>query len=856
MNTRLGHSIRRWVRVVVLSVVAAILLELILPAARDYLCAASQRYSPELVGVAAWIVAAILFYIAIVLLHVRVGQWRSALRYPPLWLAVPLACVLLATSRKILPGFTSPLLPSGLHPVYPLAFIPIALGVAILLRLLLRGGIDKQLRPNPVKHIGKISRQDVATWISSGERPIRVNDRDLFGRELIANRIAHTVGADGRPLALVGRFGTGKTSIVNLARFELEQLPHTVIVASFDAGSVPNPEDVPRLALNRIIAALDPYIDTIELRTLPTTYQRLVAAEPTGRVARILGRDTSADSIEIVERLTPLLEVLNARLVLVVENLERAGQTFDSRHLARLLWALRQVERASFILALDPDHSDIDVWKICDAVERVPDVVVDQVRTILSAAYEQWLATFSYIDPAQNRETGGKLRLAQTLDARMADDVLRSAGDTPLDAIASLLQTPRALKHFLRRVDRVWANLYGEAELDDIFIISALRHGAEPAFEFLNGAIDVARQQPNDLIPRSKSVREEWDQLIGGMSNGPAVQNLVDLLGIRQLTRSAAIDAASSPQGVHLDHPTDYFSRITSEALASEEPRDQTVLDNIRRWQTNRDESLVHPLVAASEGSGQYALVWEHFSGRHSESELIALTEQVVAAVLKRDGPSAKGDHIAIIALWRRCGKRLMKDKFTQWLQKLMVNAVPVSLNFVNQLYYYWTGKYGIVTDKQKHIVRQVIVQAVLERIRTGEDLVRILATDHPFAVRQLINPTGTETSVEAYSSWSGQLPSVLIDGAINDPDIIIAQLANLAGTAASGHMYVGTVERPVFVNPYEIDRDNMTALLAERVDEALALLAEYAGDNAYALRARDAAQSWLKERRSREPDD
>ena len=836
-------------RVLVSSVVAAILLELILPAARDYLSAASQRYSPIFTGIAAWILTAILFYVAIAFLHIRIGQWRTLLVYPPLWSAVPFAWVLLAASRKALPSISSPHVPSDWAPVYPLTLIPVALADAVLLRILLKGGIDKQT-PNAVNNTGRISPQEITDWISSGERPIRIDDRDLFGHKMIADRIAHTVGAEGRPLALLGRFGTGKSSIVNLARFKMEQFTPTVIVADFDAGSVPNPEDIPRLALNRIIAALDHHIDTLELRTLPTSYQRLVAAEPTGRMARIFGHETAADSVEVVERLTPLLEVLNARLVLVVENLERAGRTFDSRHLARLLWALRQVEHASFILALDPDHSDIDVWKICDAIERIPDPEVGQVRTILSAAYEQWLTTFSYIDPAQNRGAGGKLRLMQTPAARMADEVLR-ARETPLDAVISLLQTPRALKHVLSRVDRVWANLYGEAELDDIVILTTLRHGAEPAFEFLDGAIDVARQGPNDLIPRSKSVKEEWDQLIGGMPSGPAVQRLVDLLGIQQLTGDTAFDATSSPQGVHLSHPTDYFSRITSETLAAEEPRDQTVLGDIKRWQANRDESLVRALVAAPEESSQYALVWEHFSGRHSESELIALMEQVTADVLRRDGPAAKGDHAAIIALWRRCGKRLRKDKFTQWLQKLIVDAVPVSLNFVNDLYYYWTGEYGIVTDRQKHTVREAIIQAVLEKIRTGEDLIRVLANDHPFAVRLLIKPAGMQESVVAYSSWSEQLPSVLIEGATVDPDIVVAQLANLVSTDESGHMYVSTVERPVFVNPYEIDRDNMTALFGVRVDEALALLAEYAGDNPYALRARDAARSWLKERRS-----
>jgi hypothetical protein len=50
-----------------------------------------------------------------------------------------------------------------------------------------------------------------------------------------------------------------------------------------------NPEDVPRLALNRIVSALDDYVDTIQFRSLPLAYQRLAAAEPTGRLSAALG---------------------------------------------------------------------------------------------------------------------------------------------------------------------------------------------------------------------------------------------------------------------------------------------------------------------------------------------------------------------------------------------------------------------------------------------------------------------------------------------------------------------------------------------------------------------------------------
>ena len=42
-----------------------------------------------------------------------------------------------------------------------------------------------------------------------------------------------------------------------------------------------------------------------------------------------------------------------------------------------------------------------------------------------------------------------------------------------------------------------------------------------------------------------------------------------------------------------------------------------------------------------------------------------------------------------------------------------------------------------------------------------------------------------------------------------------------------------------------------MTALCEDRLDDVLALLADYSGDNAYAVRAIDAAKAWIDERRA-----
>ena len=853
LRTRLGLSISRWVSVLSLSVVTAIVFELILPPAWDYVSRIPLPYSPAFIGLVTGILILILFYVVTEPLRIRRNQWGNMLWYPPVWSAVLFGWVLAAASERlphdIRPQTTGP----DWQHVYPIAPIVMALGIAVFLRQLPLRRTETQPESSAISSEGEITWQNIMEWISTGERPIRGSERDLFHHQPVATRITHMVGRGRRPVALLGRFGTGKTSILNLARAELGRLTPTVIVADFDVWAVPNPEDIPRLALNRIVAALDDHVDTTKFRDLPLAYQRLAAAEPTGRLAHVFGLETVADSLEEIKRLTPILEVLNARLVLIIEDIERAGDRFDTRHLQRFLWALRQVERASFILAVDPEHAPLDFSKLCDAIELIPPVEVKHAARILKVAYDHWLTKFSYIDPHPNRRNGDKLRLEHALQGGMMDYIQRTDRDTPLDALVSLLGTPRALKHVLRRVDHIWRNLHGEVELDDIVIISALRHGAEPAYKFLINNIDAARYKPNAMLPQTTTVKAEWEKASGSIANGAAVQRLINLLGIEQLTKDIAVNVMSSHQGVHEDEPTDYFRRIIAEEVDPTELRDQTVLRDVERWQASRDVTLIDNLVAASEGSGQYARVWEHFSLRHSEAELMELTERVVANVLERDGSSAEGEHNAIIALWRTCNRRLQRNRFTDWLQTLILSAVPVSLHFVNDLYYYWTGEYGIVDDTQRAAVRRSIIKAVRGTVRTGGDLAKFLTTDHPYAVSRLITQTGTDTGPPAFQAWRDYLPSILIDGAKSDPEIVIPELAVLAGDEQSGITAARTEYPPVFINRYRIDRERMTALFGERLDEALALLAEYEGDNADAVRAKNDAESWLGERRQQQ---
>ena len=75
----------------------------------------------------------------------------------------------------------------------------------------------------------------------------------------------------------------------------------------------------------------------------------------------------------IWKTLVSLLELANAKILVVIEDADRASSLdFDLGHLERVLSRLRNTRRVSCALALDPTKARIDLLRLCEHVEPLP----------------------------------------------------------------------------------------------------------------------------------------------------------------------------------------------------------------------------------------------------------------------------------------------------------------------------------------------------------------------------------------------------------------------------------------------------------------------------------------------------
>jgi hypothetical protein len=593
---------------------------------------------------------------------------------------------------------------SALEVWWILLLAAVVLGGATLVLTLLSRHIEPPIAAEEEKPESSIIA--LINWVKD-DREVRTPQQDRFGHDKVAMRIARRIADadDEAPtMAVVGRLGSGKSTIRELVAHHLKDSESQTEITHLSLWVYETPQAAVIGILGALVDAMSRHVNTVGLTGLSARYVESIEAVA-GRWAfasrYLRGEQSPASILRALERIASATGI---RFVLWIEDLERfsgvdrlSGEQAarrEAEQLGPILSLLHQLDRCTGISVIVADttlRSRFDVEKIARFIEEPPRPDPAFVWWQIGLLRNHCLS-YDVIDPA-SAEYRDELATPGSIEGMSrAMWQLRYEEPRIQQAIALLLETPRALKSALRITWETWQKLHGEIDFDSVLVASVLRVSRPTLFAHIDENIEVYRQGFSDPLSGSNASRVEhpvYVQLQALLAHEDqdvrrtnAAKAVVSYLFRESLPFGPAhAYAAPSPQALCYDQHTDYWRRyaVLPEIPTSE--RDQSALRSIEDWKRDKPRGLIDRLVVDAT-----APQIESFVGQFSGSELCDVLRDVALALIDVDDADWRLEHRAPglgsllrMMIDRRPPPRRLVSTLKSLIQKVTHTNVPLA---------------------------------------------------------------------------------------------------------------------------------------------------------------------------------
>jgi hypothetical protein len=639
---------------------------------------------------------------------------------------------------------------------------------------------SEESQPPRLQNIATAPWTDIEEWLRS-DAPAYY---DFLGNHSAAGRLEAMLIGGARSVGVVGPFGAGKTSLVNWVAEKIRRsTPYCV--CSHSCWGFESSSSAIHDMLAAAVAQLGTEIDTFHIDSLPESYRQTFSAG--GKwidtiASLVLGR---RDLPGQFERLSDLLGIMNARLIFIVEDLDRnETQTFDIQDVLAFLERLKSYRNFSFVLTGGLSSTRrIDFAKLCDHIEHLPSIHPHHASALVLRLRERCLdlAVFPH-EPIGTPDRRYEWNSLSGLLTRDHEELALP------QAVASLLNTPRSLRHALGRTFSAWRRLCGEIDFDHLLAVNVLRFGAPECFLFLLRRWDRLHATPSQNTSLGsgqtehirQAVRDDWNQTIQEVDWRPAaalkvLESILPAsaywLGTDTSTSGLPIER---PQGVEQES---YWLRVVNEAIAGDDVRDQEALQDIRAWTESPcvDANLITKLTtpcARNEfwDDSTYNNVCERLAKHRFAGQVdnaLLLGEHVLTKILRLHGPAASDDCQGFVHAWRIASHLVPpRSENRTWLEARICEAAAVSLEAVNGLWrlYGNRGQFSTLSPEDEPPVRAYIVSLLAQVITDGDSLAAKLSPQSTSTLYRLVFATddGSPATAGDVSAWRWLGPIIL----------------------------------------------------------------------------------------------
>ncbi|MCE5331864.1 MAG: hypothetical protein LLF95_06965 [Bacteroidales bacterium] len=474
--------------------------------------------------------------------------------------------------------------------------------------------------------------------------------------------------------------------------------------------------------------------------------------------------------------------------------------------------------------------------RVCEHVEFIPTLPQTEILECIKFFRNYCLDKFADIDiDCRTRtERDEHIGLKNTSQEYDVATMLGVEVNDPITVITKLLNNPRTLKSTLRHSLHSWDSLHGEIDFDDLLAARVIYTVAPEAFAFINeyrsklmyfdaeSTSDRTRKQQEE---NRKKLETVW-QNVKGSWNSELVKTLIDFLFTGWVKDN--FYKGNIPQGVIHYRPTDYWGRLNRETLYADEIPDQIILHALNSWKVNHNETVYQEfsLSEAIFRINGFVKKFEYFGNLLDGHDIRALAQELFELIRKDGGEIPKDAHYhGFIELWRLSLDKPI-DGHNEWILGEIKKAIPVSLRFANELYYYWRNQDhpSISTRIQTPILRNGFIEATRQVYENNSQaLIEALDPAYMYSIHHFMiyysEATGGGSGFNP-NDWKW-LIDVLLKAAEANPQVVIPQLVTLLSnedsTFGAGFLYSLNEERlnSLFGN----EKTMVLKLLAMKID-------------------------------------
>ncbi|MCA0294109.1 MAG: KAP family NTPase [Actinobacteria bacterium] len=423
---------------------------------------------------------------------------------------------------------------------------------------------------------------------------------DELGREAFAIYLAELVGkvieqSDSSVLALIGDWGSGKSSILELLRRKLGSDGSNWLLAEFNPWTYPDAQHLMRGFFTELLAAV-PRAD--RQKPVRETLGKLAqAVSPWGKLAGAFGvdgeavLDASADALlgltsaSAAKRTAEeALRDLDHPILMVIDDLDRLtpDELLEVLKLVRLVGRLPHVY---YLLAYDERT-------LLDVLRRTPIAGDDEGR---ARAYLEKIVQVRLDMPAlrgtqrANLMNEGLNSILTANHVALTESDQQRLSDIYSEVLDRRLRTPRSINRFLGQVQASYPPLHGEVDFVDYFLVTWLRTQEPGVYALLHRERDallgkvLTNWSLNPSREEEAKQKRDWDERLRhagvGVADNEGVARVLSSLfpkleAVFSSTRSYGRSSRNAGRRIY---DPDYFDRYLNFGVPDEDLPDAVI---------------------------------------------------------------------------------------------------------------------------------------------------------------------------------------------------------------------------------------------------------------------------------------